>query len=150
MIFKGNLEITCRKSKINKNVPRLEWLDARKRYVKKGDTFVFPQGSAHWWVNYSPTEQLATVGGFTAPFPDAAPLADFLDESKKVNNLLTDAVLGQNYRSAIELQEMNGADTLFPLLSTRYPSTCVANTPCQKCNWSSPSSSILITTGLLW
>jgi mannose-6-phosphate isomerase-like protein (cupin superfamily) len=103
-------------------------------YVKKGDTFVFPQGSAHWWVNYSPTEQLATVGGFTAPFPDAAPLADFLDESKKVNNLLTDAVLGQNYRSAIELQEMNGADTLFPLLSTRYPSTCGGNTPCQKCN----------------
>jgi mannose-6-phosphate isomerase-like protein (cupin superfamily) len=103
-------------------------------YVKTGDTFVFPQGSAHWWVNYSPTEQLATVGGFTAPFPDAAPLADFLDESKKVNNLLTDAVLGQNYRSAIELQEMNGADTLFPLLSTRYPSTCGGNTPCQKCN----------------
>merc|ERR1719240_1837914 len=101
---------------------------------KKGDTFVFPQGSAHWWVNYSPTEQLATVGGFTAPFPDAAPLADFLDESKKVNNLLTDAVLGENYRSAIELQEMNGADTLFPLLSTRYPSNCGGNTPCQKCN----------------
>jgi len=103
-------------------------------YVKKGDTFVFPQGSAHWWVNYSPTEQLATVGGFTAPFPDTAPLADFLDESKKVNNLLTDAVLGQNYRSAIELQEMNGAGTLFPLLSTRYPSYCGGNTPCQKCN----------------
>merc|ERR1712178_161654 len=102
-------------------------------YVKKGDNFVFPQGSAHWWVNYSPTEQLATVGGFTAPFPDAAPLADFLDESKKVNNLLTDAVLGENYRSAIELQKMNGAGTLFPLLSTRSPSTCGGNTPCQRC-----------------
>merc|ERR1711933_650409 len=102
-------------------------------HVKKGDTFVFPQGSAHWWVNYSPTEQLATVGGFTAPFPDAAPLADFLDESKKVNNLLTDAVLGENYRSALELQEMNGAGTLFPLLSTRSPSTCGGNTPCQRC-----------------
>merc|ERR1711963_827324 len=62
---------------------------------KKGDTFVFPQGSAHWWVNYSPNEQLATVGGFTAPFPDTAPLADFLVKSKKVNNLLTDAVLGK-------------------------------------------------------
>ena len=122
------------KIKMNKNVSCLEWLVACKWYVKKGDTFVFPQGSAHWWVNYSPTEQLATVGGFTAPFPDAAPLADFLDESKKVNNLLTDAVLGQNYRSAIELQEMNGAGTLFPLLSTRYPSYCGGNTPCQKCN----------------
>merc|ERR1712031_127006 len=87
-------------------------------YVKKGDTFVFPQGSAHWWVNYSPTEQLATVGGFTAPFPDAAMLADFLHQSKNVDGKLTDAVLGQNYRSAIELQEMNGATTLFPLLST--------------------------------
>merc|ERR1712039_755570 len=73
-------------------------------HVKKGDTFVFPQGSAHWGVNYSPTEQLATVGGFTAPCPDAAPLADFLDESKKVNNLLPDAVLGENYRSALALQ----------------------------------------------
>merc|ERR1711988_1275442 len=102
--------------------------------VKKGDTFVFPQGSAHWWVNYSPNEQLATVGGFTAPFPDTAPLADFLDKSKKVNSLLTDAVLGENYQSALELQEMNGADTLFPLLSTRYPSTCGGNMPCQKCN----------------
>merc|ERR1712146_208023 len=82
--------------------------------VKKGDTFVFPQGSAHWWVNYSPNEQLATVGGFTAPFPDAAPLADFLYQSKSTNNELTDAVLGMNYRSAIELQEMNGKNT-FPI-----------------------------------
>jgi len=101
--------------------------------VKKGDTFVFPQGSAHWWVNYSPNEQLATVGGFTAPFPDAAPLADFLDQSKSIENELTDAVLGMNYQSAIELQEMNGAKTLFPLLSTRSPPTCGGNTPCWKC-----------------
>jgi len=101
--------------------------------VKKGDTFVFPQGSAHWWVNYSPSEQLATVGGFTAPFPDTAPLADFLDKSKKVNSLLTDAVLGENYQSALELHEMDGANTLFPLLSTRSPSTCGGNTPCQSC-----------------
>merc|ERR1712014_271174 len=91
--------------------------------VKKGDTFVFPQGSAHWWVNYSPTEQLATVGGFTAPFPDTAMLADFLYQSKKVSNELTDGVLG----------EMNGAKTLFPLLSTRSPSSCGGNTPCQTC-----------------
>merc|ERR1712113_791714 len=35
--------------------------------VKKGDTFVFPQGAAHYWVNYSPNTQLVTVGGFTAP-----------------------------------------------------------------------------------
>merc|ERR1712113_666607 len=33
--------------------------------VKKGDTFVFPQGAAHYWVNYSPNTQLVTVGGFT-------------------------------------------------------------------------------------
>jgi len=102
-------------------------------HVKKGDTFVFPQGTAHWWVNYNPSEQLATIGGFTAPFPDTAPLADFLYKSKNVNNLLPDAVLGENYRSAIELQEMNGAKTLFPLLSTRYPSTCGGNTPCHRC-----------------
>jgi len=101
--------------------------------VKKGDTFVFPQGSAHWWVNYSPTEQLATVGGFTAPFPDAAMLADFLYQSKNVDNELTDAVLGVNYRSAIELEDMNGANTLFPLLSTRSPSNCGGNTACNRC-----------------
>merc|ERR1712187_602311 len=74
----------------------------------------------------------ATVGGFTAPFPDTAPLADFLDQTKKVNHLLTDAVLGVSYQSAIELQEMNGVNTLFPLLSTRYPSDCGGNRPCDK------------------
>merc|ERR1712187_477585 len=37
-----------------------------KMQVKKGDTFVFPQGAAHYWVNYSPNTQLVTVGGFTA------------------------------------------------------------------------------------
>jgi len=101
--------------------------------VKKGDTFVFPQGSAHWWVNYSPTEQLATVGGFTASFPATAMLADFLYQSKSFNNELTDAVLGMNYRSAFELQEMNGAKTLFPLLSTRSPSTCGGDVACDRC-----------------
>merc|ERR1712176_921421 len=75
--------------------------------VKKGDTFVFPQGSAHWWVNYSPNEQLVTVGGFTAPFPDGAMLEDFLDQSQKTQSMLTDGVLGKNYKAAAELQAMN-------------------------------------------
>merc|ERR1712125_156754 len=102
-------------------------------YVKKGDTFVFPQGSAHWWVNYSPTEQLATVGGFTAPFPATSILASFLYQSKNINNELTDAVLGMSYKSAFELEEMNGAKTLFPSLSTRSPSTCGGNMACDRC-----------------
>jgi len=64
--------------------------------VKKGDTFVFPQGTAHWWVNYSPNEELVTVGGFTAPFPDTALLEGFLAQTAALFPSVTDGVLGED------------------------------------------------------
>lgn len=101
--------------------------------VKKGDTFVFPQGAAHYWVNYSPNTQLVTVGGFTAPFPDTSMLESFLSQTKSAAPFITEAVLGKNYKTAAEYHPNSGADTLFPLLPHRYPSNCGGDTPCQKC-----------------
>jgi len=104
-----------------------------KMQVKKGDTFVFPQGAAHYWVNYSPNTQLVTVGGFTAPFPDTAMLESFLSQTSSVAPFITEAVLGKNYKTAAELEPNSGADTLFPLLPYRSPSNCGGDIPCQRC-----------------
>merc|ERR1740138_766551 len=102
--------------------------------VKKGDTFVFPQGAAHYWVNHSPKSQLVTVGGFTAPFPDTMMLAAFLSKTQAAAPFITDAVLGQGFKPATEAAPVGtGADTLFPLISTRKPSTCGGETPCDAC-----------------
>merc|ERR1712187_970909 len=95
-----------------------------KMQVKKGDTFVFPQGAAHYWVNYSPNTQLVTVGGFTAPFPDTAMLESFLSQTKSAAPFITDAVFGKDYMPAADVVTNSGADTLFPLLSSRQPSSC--------------------------
>jgi len=107
--------------------------DLVRMSVQKGDTFVFPQGTAHWWVNYSPNEQLVTVGGFTAPFPDTAMLEDFLQQSDMAYPELVDGVLGKGFTAAAELEQMNGAGTLFPLLSTRDSSNCGGDTMCNSC-----------------
>eukprot|EP00929_Paragymnodinium_shiwhaense_P039173 TRINITY_DN205_c0_g1_i1.p1 TRINITY_DN205_c0_g1~~TRINITY_DN205_c0_g1_i1.p1 ORF type:complete len:499 (+),score=87.22 TRINITY_DN205_c0_g1_i1:68-1564(+) len=101
--------------------------------VKKGDTFVFPQGSAHFWVNDSPTEELVTVGGFTAAFPDTAMLEGFLAQTAAMFPSVTDAVLGEGYRPARQLPGQTGADTLFPLLASRKPENCGGSIPCHSC-----------------
>ena len=62
--------------------------------VKKGDTFVFPRGTVHWWVNYSPNEQLATVGGFTAAFPDTSLLSELFRQTAAAFLFVEDSVLG--------------------------------------------------------
>jgi len=95
--------------------------------VKKGDTFVFPKGSPHWWVNYSPTETLATIGGFTAPFPDTSLLAELFSQTNAIFPSLTDAVLGDDFKATPSSSE------LFPLLTTRSPSDCGGNVPCRRC-----------------
>merc|ERR1712157_483992 len=92
--------------------------------VRKGDTFVFPQGSAHWWVNSNPRQKLVTIGGFTAPFPDASRLEAFLAQTQAMFPEVTDAVLGEGYEPAMSLGGQTGADTLFPLMSTRKPMGC--------------------------
>jgi len=101
--------------------------------VKKGDTFVFPQGSAHWWVNSNPKQMLVTVGGFTAPFPDASLLEAFLAQTQAMFPDVTDAVLGEGYTPASKLPGQTGADTLFPLMDTRSPSNCGGEIPCDRC-----------------
>jgi len=101
--------------------------------VKKGDTFVFPQGSAHYWVNHSPHTQLVTVGGFTAPFPDTSMLDAFLMHTQGAAPFVTDAVLGAGFMPAVDVVPNTGANTLFPVLSTRSPSWCGGETPCQSC-----------------
>jgi len=95
--------------------------------VKKGDTFVFPRGTVHWWVNYSPHEQLVTVGGFTAAFPDTAILGALFMKTQSFFSVINDAVLGQGFKPS-----SYSAD-LFPLLPNRYPSGCGGTTPCTKC-----------------
>eukprot|EP00121_Abeoforma_whisleri_P011286 Awhi_evm1s10408 len=45
--------------------------------VTVGDSFVFPQGSVHFWVNTG-EKQLTTVGGFSASLPTAALVAGSL------------------------------------------------------------------------
>ena len=40
--------------------------------VNPGDSFMFPQGSVHYWVNDNATSQLVTVGGFSASVPTAS------------------------------------------------------------------------------
>merc|ERR1712046_41086 len=95
--------------------------------VKKGDTFVFPRGTVHWWVNYSPHEQLVTVGGFTAPFPDTAILGQLFTETQKFFSVMNDAVLGQHFDPSKTSTE------LFPLLPHRYPSDCGGDKPCSRC-----------------
>jgi len=102
--------------------------------VKKGDTFVFPQGAAHYWVNYSPNTQLVTVGGFTAPFPDTAMLETMYSKTKSMASFITTAVLGKDYRTPAEVDPNSGADTLFPLLPDRKPSNCGGDVPCQQCS----------------
>jgi len=95
--------------------------------VKKGDTFVFPRGTVHWWVNYSPQEQLVTVGGFTAPFPDTAILGQLFAKTQKFFSVINDAVLGQHFDPSETSSE------LFPLLPHRYPSDCGGDKPCSRC-----------------
>lgn len=104
-----------------------------KMHVKKGDSFMFPQGSAHYWVNYSPKSQLVTVGGFTAPFPDTSMLDGFLMQTHGAVPFITDAVLGTDFKPAAEVVPNTGADTLFPLLSTRHPKSCGGDVPCHSC-----------------
>eukprot|EP00928_Gymnodinium_smaydae_P097169 TRINITY_DN8735_c0_g2_i1.p1 TRINITY_DN8735_c0_g2~~TRINITY_DN8735_c0_g2_i1.p1 ORF type:complete len:494 (-),score=59.32 TRINITY_DN8735_c0_g2_i1:289-1770(-) len=101
--------------------------------VKKGDTFVFPQGSAHWWVNHRPDTKLVTVGGFTAPFPDTSLLEAFLSQTASLFPQVTDAVLGAGFTPASQLERGDGANTLFPLLPTRSPSDCGGERPCTRC-----------------
>merc|ERR1712187_1069692 len=95
--------------------------------VKKGDTFVFPRGTVHWWVNYSPHEQLVTVGGFTAAFPDTSILGSVFKETQRFFSVINDAVLGQGFKPSPYSTD------LFPLLPYRYPSGCGGATPCQQC-----------------
>jgi len=95
--------------------------------VKKGDTFVFPRGTVHWWVNYSPNEQLVTVGGFTAAFPDTAILGSLFMKTQSFFSVINDAVLGQGFKPS------SYSTDLFPLLPNRYPSGCGGTTPCTKC-----------------
>merc|ERR1712151_1177978 len=63
--------------------------------VKKGDTFVFPQGAAHYWVSYSANTQLVTVGGFTTSFPDTAMLETMYSKTESMASFITTAVLGK-------------------------------------------------------
>jgi len=95
--------------------------------VKKGDTFVFPRGAAHWWVNYSPMEQLVTVGGFTAAFPDTALLSQLFKQTQAIFPMVTSAVLGDAFVPSAD------SDSLFPLLATRSPKSCGGDQPCTSC-----------------
>ncbi|CAE7450883.1 unnamed protein product [Symbiodinium microadriaticum] len=97
--------------------------------VKKGDTFVFPQGTVHWWVNYSPTEQLATVGGFSAAFPDTSLLSELFRKTEETFPFVNDAVLGEDFVPSAATAGGN----LFPLLPNRQPAGCGGDTPCTSC-----------------
>jgi len=97
--------------------------------VKKGDTFVFPKGSVHWWVNYSPTEQLATVGGFTAAFPDTSSLSSLFSQTEANFPFVSEAVLGEGF---VPSQATSGGN-LFPLLPNRQPANCGGDVPCTSC-----------------
>jgi len=97
--------------------------------VKKGDTFVFPQGTVHWWVNYSPTEQLATVGGFSAAFPDTSLLSELFHKTEEAFPFVNDAVLGEDFVPSAATEGGN----LFPLLPNRQPASCGGDTPCTSC-----------------
>ena len=96
--------------------------------VKKGDTFVFPKGSVHWWVNYSPTEQLATVGGFSAAFPDTSLLSELFRQTAAFP-FVNEAVLGEGFVPS----EATAGGNLFPLLPSRKPANCGGETPCMSC-----------------
>merc|ERR1712228_147600 len=75
----------------------------------------------------SPHEQLVTVGGFTAAFPDTAILGALFMKTQSFFSVINDAVLGQGFKPS-----SYSAD-LFPLLPNRYPSGCGGTTPCTKC-----------------
>ena len=94
--------------------------------VKKGDTFVFPRGTVHWWVNYSPNEQLATVGGFTAAFPDTSLLSELFRQTAAAFLFVDESVLGEDFVPAAATAEGN----LFPLLPKRQPPNCGGEVPC--------------------
>ena len=97
--------------------------------VKKGDTFVFPKGSVHWWVNYSPTEQLATVGGFSAAFPETSLLSELFHKTEEAFPFVNEAVLGEGFVPSGATEGGN----LFPLLPNRQPANCGGDVPCTSC-----------------
>jgi len=97
--------------------------------VSKGDSFVFPRGSVHWWVNYSPSEQLTTVGGFSVSFPDTAILGTLFQQTQIFFPALTDTLLGVGFEPSAAAVNTD----LFPLLPGRRPPNCGGSVPCERC-----------------
>jgi len=94
--------------------------------VQKVDTFVFPKGSGHWWANYSPTEQLATIGGFSAAFrtprcrqASSVRQRRFFPLCRKLSWLCA--------------SKATSGGNLFPLLPSRQPANCGGDVPCTSC-----------------
>lgn len=92
--------------------------------VTVGDTFIIPQGSIHFWVNYSPKQQFVTFGGFTASAPEGSLDGDFFTQLNAFSPSYAQAILGAPPQ----------APEMFPLLETRSPSDCGGTIPCTACD----------------
>eukprot|EP01134_Creolimax_fragrantissima_P004019 CFRG4019T1 len=83
--------------------------------VSVGDSFAFPQGSMHFWVNTGNTT-LATVGGFTASQPTTSMVLPFVTDMGSVSS-----AFGLNGTTTVT--DVEGLETLFPTWEAN-PSQC--------------------------